>query len=45
MDASICSEQEYDEMDGDSASLAEVYALLSSVSKIPLQQVQIFTTT
>ncbi len=36
--ASICFEQSYEGVDGDSASSAEVYALLSSISGIPLRQ-------
>lgn len=36
--ASICFEQSYSEVDGDSASSSEVYALLSSLAEIPLRQ-------
>src|SRR5699024_6491757 len=36
--ANICFEQNYGEVDGDSATGAELYALLSSLSKIPLKQ-------
>jgi predicted ATP-dependent protease len=36
--ASICFEQNYGGIDGDSASSAELYALLSSVSGVPLRQ-------
>lgn len=36
--ASICFEQSYDGIDGDSASSAELYALLSSISTLPLKQ-------
>jgi Lon-like ATP-dependent protease len=36
--ASLAFEQSYDEIDGDSASSAELYALLSSVSGIPIRQ-------
>ena len=36
--ASICFEQSYDGVDGDSASSAELYALLSSISAVPLKQ-------
>jgi lon-related putative ATP-dependent protease len=36
--ASIAFEQHYEEIDGDSASSAELYALLSSVAGIPLSQ-------
>ncbi len=38
MSASICFEQSYGEVDGDSASSAEVYAILSSLSGLPLRQ-------
>jgi lon-related putative ATP-dependent protease len=38
MSASICFEQSYGGVDGDSASSTEVYALLSSLSGIPLRQ-------
>ncbi|MBP7495149.1 MAG: ATP-dependent protease, partial [Spirochaetales bacterium] len=34
----ICFEQSYIEVDGDSASSAEVYALLSAIADIPLRQ-------
>ncbi len=36
--ASVCFEQSYSGVDGDSASSTEVYALLSSLSALPLQQ-------
>lgn len=36
--ASICFEQMYGEIDGDSATLAETLALLSSLSDIPINQ-------
>ncbi|CAL7962582.1 Lon-like ATP-dependent protease [Gammaproteobacteria bacterium] len=36
--ASITFEQVYEEVDGDSASAAEIYALLSSISGYPLRQ-------
>ncbi|MFH1416097.1 MAG: AAA family ATPase [Elusimicrobiota bacterium] len=36
--ASICFEQLYDEIDGDSASSTELYCLLSSLSELPLRQ-------
>ena len=36
--ASIAVEQSYDEIDGDSASAAELAALLSAVAEIPLRQ-------
>jgi predicted ATP-dependent protease len=38
LSASLCFEQTYDEIDGDSASSAELYALLSALSGIPLRQ-------
>ena len=38
LSASICFEQSYTEVDGDSASCAEFYALLSAISGIPLRQ-------
>jgi len=36
--ATLCFEQSYDGIDGDSASSTELYALLSSLSGIPLDQ-------
>ncbi|KPL10573.1 ATP-dependent protease [candidate division TA06 bacterium SM1_40] len=36
--ASLCFEQSYSDIDGDSASSSELYALLSSISGIPLRQ-------
>jgi lon-related putative ATP-dependent protease len=36
--ASICFEQSYSEVEGDSASAAEIYALLSSIGEIPIAQ-------
>lgn len=36
--ASICFEQSYTEVDGDSASSAEFFALLSAIAQIPLRQ-------
>jgi len=36
--ASICFEQSYSGVDGDSASSTEAYALISSISNIPLRQ-------
>ena len=36
--ASICFEQSYSEVDGDSASSSELYALLSAISGIPVRQ-------
>jgi len=38
LDASICFEQSYSGIDGDSASSTEVYALLSALSGLPLRQ-------
>lgn len=38
INAYICFEQNYGGVDGDSATGAEVYALISSISKIPLKQ-------
>jgi ATP-dependent Lon protease len=38
MSASVCFEQSYSGVDGDSASSTEVYALLSSLSDLPLRQ-------
>ncbi len=38
MSASICFEQSYSGIDGDSASSTEIYALLSSLAEIPLRQ-------
>ncbi|MCJ7580490.1 MAG: AAA family ATPase [Candidatus Aminicenantes bacterium] len=38
LSASIAFEQSYSGVDGDSASSTEVYAILSSLSKIPLKQ-------
>ena len=38
MSASICFEQSYGGVDGDSASSTEIYALLSSLSDLPLRQ-------
>lgn len=36
--ASVCIEQSYSEIEGDSASSGELYALLSAIGKIPLRQ-------
>jgi predicted ATP-dependent protease len=36
--ASICFEQSYDGVDGDSASSTELYAILSSLAEVPLKQ-------
>ena len=38
LQATVCFEQNYGGVDGDSASSAELYALLSSLSKVPLRQ-------
>ena len=38
LDASISFEQQYSYVDGDSASCAELYALLSAIAEIPIQQ-------
>lgn len=38
MSASLCFEQSYSGVDGDSASSTEIYALLSSLSGVPLRQ-------
>jgi len=38
LSASICFEQSYEGVDGDSASSAELYTILSSISGIPLKQ-------
>ena len=38
MSASLCFEQSYEGVDGDSASSTEVYALLSSLSGVPIKQ-------
>jgi len=38
LSASICFEQSYTEVDGDSASCAEFFALASAIGKIPLRQ-------
>jgi len=38
MSASICFEQSYSGVDGDSASSTEIYALLSSLARIPIKQ-------
>ena len=38
LSASICFEQSYDGIEGDSASSTELYALLSSLSGIPVKQ-------
>ena len=38
VDASLVMEQSYNEIDGDSASTAELYTLLSAISDVPLNQ-------
>jgi lon-related putative ATP-dependent protease len=38
IDATLCFEQTYSEVDGDSASSTEVYALLSALADVPLNQ-------
>lgn len=38
LSASICFEQLYEEVEGDSASSAELYCLISSISELPLRQ-------
>lgn len=38
LSASICFEQSYEGIDGDSASSTELYALLSSLSRVPIKQ-------
>jgi lon-related putative ATP-dependent protease len=38
MSASICFEQSYGGVDGDSASSTEIYAVLSSLAELPLRQ-------
>jgi lon-related putative ATP-dependent protease len=38
LSASVCFEQSYEGVEGDSASSTELYALLSSISGIPLKQ-------
>lgn len=38
LSASVCFEQSYDGVDGDSASSTELYAILSSLSGVPLKQ-------
>ncbi|MEO0185654.1 MAG: ATP-binding protein, partial [candidate division WOR-3 bacterium] len=38
MDATLGFEQSYSEIDGDSASSAEIYAILSALSNVPLSQ-------
>jgi lon-related putative ATP-dependent protease len=38
LEASVCFEQSYGEVDGDSASSTEVYAILSALAGLPLDQ-------
>jgi lon-related putative ATP-dependent protease len=38
LSASICFEQSYEGVDGDSASSTEIYALLSSLANLPIRQ-------
>ncbi|MBI5809831.1 MAG: AAA family ATPase [Deltaproteobacteria bacterium] len=38
LSASVCFEQLYDEIEGDSATCTEVYAILSSISGVPISQ-------
>ncbi|MCX7995153.1 MAG: AAA family ATPase [candidate division WOR-3 bacterium] len=38
MDATLGFEQSYSEIDGDSASSAEIYAILSSLANVPIKQ-------
>lgn len=38
MSASVCFEQSYSGVDGDSASSTEMYALISSLARVPLRQ-------
>lgn len=38
LSASLCFEQSYEGVDGDSASSAELYALLSALAEVPLKQ-------
>lgn len=38
LSASICFEQSYGGIDGDSASSTEIYAILSSLSQVPIRQ-------
>ena len=38
VNASLCFEQSYGGVDGDSASAAELYAILSSLSELPIRQ-------
>ena len=38
LSSTVCFEQSYDGVDGDSASSTELYAILSSLSEMPIQQ-------
>jgi predicted ATP-dependent protease len=38
LSSTICFEQSYDGVDGDSASSTELYAILSSLSEVPIKQ-------
>ncbi len=38
LDASVCFEQSYGEVDGDSASSTEVYAIMSALAELPIAQ-------
>jgi lon-related putative ATP-dependent protease len=38
LSASVCFEQLYEEVEGDSATLTELYALISSISELPIKQ-------
>src|SRR6202044_3793851 len=38
LSASVCFEQSYSGVDGDSASATEVYALLSALAEVPIRQ-------
>ena len=38
LSASLCFEQSYSSIEGDSASVAELYALLSRLANLPLRQ-------
>ncbi len=38
LSASLCFEQSYEGVDGDSASSTELYAILSSIAEVPLRQ-------
>ena len=38
LSASVCFEQSYSEVEGDSASSSEAYAIISSLAEVPIQQ-------